>query len=253
MTNLSRLSSRRPAGASRARLLVLAAAAVLLVNQVIVASASDLSINPGVIGATVSDGGPALPRILAADEFDADGTLGTAKPGGLWSQEGSVWGIASKSAAAVSPGPSHAYLTLNGVVDGHLDVVVDTRSSTRAGVFIRDDSANGIIVLYRSGPPLSPQPELQLYVRIGGGALTSPAASAPLPATDLATLRVTVAGPRVEVRWNGVVALSYAMSPSQTAAVSDPGSSRWGLWVQEGASPRYSHFRVEGVEGTAGA
>lgn len=247
MNTTSRHVARRTDRRSRARLVILGVAALMLLNQVIVAGASDLSINNGVISSTVKDGGPSLRGVLAADDFSTAGTLTSAKPGGVWSQEGSVWNVASNTTASASPGPARAYVALPGILDGLLDVVIDGRLSTRAGVVLRDDGSNGVVVLYRPSRPPNLQPELQLYVRQSARPLAVPVAKSSVPATDVGDLRVSIVGSRIDVFWNGLVALSYAMDPAQLVAVSDVGSTRWGLWVEEGESPHYSHFWVEGV------
>jgi hypothetical protein len=245
MSNFSRLSTCFASARVRVAILVVAVVAVFA-NRFVVASASNLTFNTGIVDANV-DQGPNVPGVIALDEFAVEGTLSVARAGGLWSQQGSIWNSTLNSVAALSPGPAVAYLTMPGVVDGILDVAIDTRASSRAGVFLRDDSTNGIVVLYRHVYQGNVPSELQFFVRTSGAPLAIPIATVPVAAADKANLRVVISGSIVTVSWNGAVALSYELNRAQTAAVSGKGSTHWGLWVEQGESPRYSHFRVKGV------
>jgi hypothetical protein len=128
--------------------------------------------------------------------------------------------------------------------------VLDTRSTTGAGIFVRGSATNGIVVLYKRALASSP-PELQIHVRSSDSPLAIATASISVApsavAPDSANLGVEVSGRQVTAFWNGVAVLTYELSLEQVALLSRPINVRWGLWVNEGQSPRYAHFRIDGI------
>ena len=218
--------------------------AVSVASAVGVSAASLNGIAVASLGSWSVPGGTGAPTVLTWADFtganntnlDGHALIG----GGTWIAQNGTWRVTSAEARSSNATRSNL-VTAVGSPDASVEATLSPGGNPSAGLVAMSDGASFVWAEFTktSGGTI----QLSMYAT---GTTTQLARVTGVGNPPTSVMRIDATTNTVEVSWNGVVVLTYALAPSEVALFKSAGHDRFGLMADRDTATRFDDFHIDG-------